>query len=61
MRPILLDLIYRRLDYISEARVKVFISGLVKGLKLLSNINYRLNKYNYYIIKKIKILFYSRK
>jgi hypothetical protein len=60
-RPILLDLVYRRLGHISEARVKVLASGLTKGLKLLSNIGYRLNKYNYYIIEKIKILLYSRK
>jgi hypothetical protein len=61
IRPILLDLVYRRLGYISEARVKVFTSGLAEGFKLLLNISYRPSKYDYYIIGKIKILSYSRK
>jgi hypothetical protein len=61
IRPILLDLIYRRLGYISEARVKVFVSGLAEGLKLLSNINYRTSKCDYCIIGKIRILSYSRR
>jgi hypothetical protein len=61
IRPILLDLVYRRLGYISEARVKVLASGLAEGLKLLSNIGYRLSKCDYCIAGKIKILPYSRK
>jgi hypothetical protein len=59
-RPILIDLAYRRLGHISESRVKVLALGYIKGLKLLPS-NYRLSKYNYYIIKKIKILSYPRK
>jgi hypothetical protein len=61
IRPILLNLVYRRLGYISEARVKALTSGLTEGLKLLSNTGYRPSKYNYYIIGKIKILPYPRK
>jgi hypothetical protein len=61
IRPILLDLVYRRLGYISEARVKVFVFGLAEGLKFLSDTGYRLSKCDYCIIRKIKILLYVRK
>jgi hypothetical protein len=61
IRPILLNLVYRRLGYISEARVKVLTSGLAEDFKFLSDIGYRTSKYNYYIIGKIRTLFYSRR
>jgi hypothetical protein len=59
-RPILIDLAYRRLDYISESRVKALALEYAEDFKLLPN-NYRLSKYNYCIVGKIKILPYSRK
>ena len=59
-RPILINLAYRRLGYISESRVKVLASEQAEGLKLLPS-SYRLSKYNYYITGKIKILPYPRK
>jgi hypothetical protein len=55
-----MDLAHRRLGYISESRVKALASGHTKGLKLLSS-GYRLSKYDYCIVGKIKILPYPRK
>jgi hypothetical protein len=60
-RSILLNLVYRRLDYISEARVKAFAFGLAEGLKFLSDTGYRTSKYNHYIIEKIRTLPYPRR
>jgi hypothetical protein len=59
-RPILINLAHRRLGHISESRVKALALEQAKNLKLLPS-SYRPNKYNYYIIGKIKILPYPRK
>jgi hypothetical protein len=56
-----LKLAYRRLGYISKARVKMLAYRLIKNFKFFPDIGYQTSKYNYYIIKKIKILLYLRR
>jgi hypothetical protein len=59
-RPILINLAYRRLGYISESRVKALALRQAEGLKLLPS-GYRPSKCDHCIVGKIKILPYPRK